>query len=127
MSLATIATELPKYLDEIHDAMFARAKKTYDERIVKVDKWEDVVPTLNAKNVIILAWCEGSQCEDDIKERSAPVALEGHPQDEKAPSAGAKSLCIPFDQARFGELKEGTKCIGCGSPAKRWTMFGRSY
>jgi prolyl-tRNA synthetase len=73
MSLTTIATELPKYLDEIHDAMFARAKKTYDERIVKVDRWEDVVPTLNAKNVIILAWCEGSQCEDDIKERSAAV------------------------------------------------------
>ena len=46
--------------------------------------------------------------------------------DEKAPSAGAKSLCIPFDQDRFGKLEPGTKCIGCGADAKRWTMFGRS-
>jgi hypothetical protein len=46
--------------------------------------------------------------------------------DDKAPSAGAKSLCIPHDQERFGELPEGQKCVGCGQPAKRWTMFGRS-
>ena len=46
--------------------------------------------------------------------------------DDKAPSAGAKSLCIPHDQARFGEMPEGQKCVGCGQPAKRWTMFGRS-
>lgn len=53
-------------------------------------------------------------------------ATEGQVVDEKAPSAGAKSLCIPFDQDRFGKLEPGTKCIGCGADAKRWTMFGRS-
>lgn len=46
-------------------------------------------------------------------------------EDEKAPSAGAKSLCIPHDQARWGEVK-GKKCPQCGSDAKRWTLFGRS-
>ena len=46
--------------------------------------------------------------------------------DDKAPSAGAKSLCIPHDQERFGKMPEGQKCVGCGQPAKRWTMFGRS-
>lgn len=39
---------------------------------------------------------------------------------------GAKSLCIPFDQKRFGDFPEDTKCINCGDKAKRWTMFGRS-
>lgn len=49
-------------------------------------------------------------------------------QDERAPSAGAKSLAIPFDQERWTPLKKGeTKCVGCGQEAKRWTMFGRSY
>lgn len=47
-------------------------------------------------------------------------------EDEKAPSMGAKSLCIPFDQARFGEFEADQKCIACGEKAKRWTMFGRS-
>ncbi len=53
-------------------------------------------------------------------------ANAGAAEDSKAPSAGAKSLCIPFDQARFGTIAEGTKCVGCGDVAKRWTMFGRS-
>lgn len=50
------------------------------------------------------------------------------PQDERAPSAGAKSLAIPFDQTRWTLIDHGkTKCVGCGQDAKRWTMFGRSY
>lgn len=50
------------------------------------------------------------------------------PQDERAPSAGAKSLAIPFDQKKWGELIPGqTKCPACGKDAKRWTLFGRSY
>ena len=49
-------------------------------------------------------------------------------EDAKAPSAGAKSLCIPFDQERFGAFPDGEqqKCIQCGEKAKRWTLFGRS-
>ncbi len=48
--------------------------------------------------------------------------------DERAPSAGAKSLAIPFDQDRWDPIVPGqTKCPACGMDAKRWTMFGRSY
>lgn len=48
--------------------------------------------------------------------------------DERAPSAGAKSLAIPFDQSRWAPIIPGqTKCLNCGQDAKRWTMFGRSY
>lgn len=50
------------------------------------------------------------------------------PQDERAPSAGAKSLCIPFDQSRWPAIEKGkTKCTACGKDAKSWTLFGRSY
>ena len=50
------------------------------------------------------------------------------PQDERAPSAGAKSLAIPFDQSRWDPIIPGkTKCPACGNDAKRWTLFGRSY
>ena len=54
--------------------------------------------------------------------------VEGVAEDAKAPSAGAKSLCIPHDQERFGAFPDGEnqKCIQCGEKAKRWTMFGRS-
>ncbi|GHJ87251.1 hypothetical protein NliqN6_3653 [Naganishia liquefaciens] len=127
MAMADLAQSMPKVLDEIHDAMFAKAKTAFDDHLYKIDKWEQVVPALDSKNVLILPWCEAEDCEDDIKDRSAKQATEGQVVDEKAPSAGAKSLCIPFDQDRFGKLEPGTKCIGCGADAKRWTMFGRSY
>ncbi len=80
LSLSTISTEMPKYLEAIQEAMFQRAKKTFDERVVKVEKWEDVVPTLDAKNAIVIPWCEGSQCEDDIKAKSARMYVSRAPR-----------------------------------------------
>ena len=71
MSMADLAQSMPKVLDEIHDAMFAKAKTAFDEHLYKIDKWEQVVPALDSKNVLILPWCEAEECEDDIKDRSA--------------------------------------------------------
>lgn len=54
--------------------------------------------------------------------------IRAEPQDERAPSAGAKSLAIPFGQERWPTIEKGkTLCPACGKPASRWTMFGRSY
>lgn len=62
------------------------------------------------------------------KRRLLTYDTSAEPQDERAPSAGAKSLCIPFDQSQYPAIKPGeTKCPACGKDAKRWTMFGRSY
>jgi prolyl-tRNA synthetase len=56
------------------------------------------------------------------------LSNSAEPQDARAPSAGAKSLAIPFDQSRWTPIEPGkTKCPACGKDAKRWTMFGRSY
>jgi prolyl-tRNA synthetase len=71
MSMADLPTVMPKVLDEIHAAMFDKAKTAFDEHLYKVDKWEQVVPALEDKNVLILPWCEAEACEDDIKDRSA--------------------------------------------------------
>lgn len=51
--------------------MFDRAKKTYDEHLVQVTKWEEVVPALENKCIVAMPWCERSECEDEIKDRSA--------------------------------------------------------
>ncbi|RPD65748.1 prolyl-tRNA synthetase [Lentinus tigrinus ALCF2SS1-7] len=123
--LADIATTVQGLLDTIQGDMFQRAKDVYFSRLREVHRWEDVVPTLDDKCVVVIPWCEEEACEDDIKERSAKAS---EPTDERAPSAGAKSLCIPFDQSRWPKIEPGvTKCVGCGKDAKRWTMFGRSY
>ena len=83
-------------LDTIQGDMFARARDVYHSRLREVRRWEDFVPTLDDKCVVVIPWCEEEACEDDIKERSAKAS---EPTDERAPSAGAKSLCIPFEQA----------------------------
>ena len=125
LPLASITTAVPEMLETIQKEMFERAKKNYEDHIVKIGKWEEVVPALDSKNVVVMPWCEREACEDDIKERSGRAA---EPQDERAPSAGAKSLCIPFEQERWDKIVEGqTKCVACGQDAKRWTLFGRSY
>jgi len=68
-------------------------------------------------------FCGDEPCEDEIKELSKKDAdLE-----PGAPSMGAKSLCIPFNQP--AEIKPATKCVrpGCKNAPKFYTLFGRSY
>ncbi|GAA5851393.1 hypothetical protein JCM8547_004230 [Rhodosporidiobolus lusitaniae] len=125
LSLSDLTSTIPAMLETIHTDMLERARKTYDASIVKVEKWEELVPALNGNNVVVLPWCEVEECEDKIKDRSAKESVSGA-EDERAPSAGAKSLCIPHDQARFGDVA-GKTCPQCGEKAKRWTLFGRSY
>jgi len=124
-ALSNLSQTVPKLLDTIQSDMYAKAKQEFDSHIVTVTDWDDVVPALDAKNIVVMPWCEVERCEDDIKERSGRAS---EPQDERAPSAGAKSLCIPFDQSKWPKIEAGkTKCPQCGSDAKRWTLFGRSY
>ncbi|GAA6027257.1 hypothetical protein JCM8097_002532 [Rhodosporidiobolus ruineniae] len=125
LPLAELTTSIPKLLDTIHHDMLNRARQTFDLSIVKVEQWEKLVPALNGNNVVIIPWCEVEKCEDEIKDRSAKESVQGE-EDSRQPSAGAKSLCIPHDQARFGSV-EGKVCPNCGEKAKRWTLFGRSY
>ncbi|KDE08390.1 prolyl-tRNA synthetase [Microbotryum lychnidis-dioicae p1A1 Lamole] len=120
-----LTQSIPDLLDTIHDDMLNKARGEFNDHITVIERWEQIVPTLNKNHVVVLPWCEIEACEDEIKKRSAQESVEGA-EDEKAPSAGAKSLCIPYDQARFGDVK-GKKCPQCGEEAKRWTLFGRSY
>lgn len=125
VSLDNILSVVPELLTTIQSEMFTSARDVYHSRLKEITKWEDIVPALDDKCVVVIPWCENEKCEDDIKERSARAV---EPTDERAPSAGAKSLCIPFDQSRWTPIEPGkTKCPACGGDAKRWTMFGRSY
>ena len=123
-----LAAAVPQLLDAIHADLFRRADRLYREHRVQVTDWDDFVPKLNAKNVILIPHCLTEECEDDIKKISARNDQSDAPQDERAPSMGAKSLCIPFEQPE-GIAKGETKCTNpnCGKMAEAWCMFGRSY
>ncbi|EGV63564.1 prolyl-tRNA synthetase [Yamadazyma tenuis] len=125
VKLADLEKRIPEVLDQIQYSLLANARKEFDEHRVIVNEWKDFVPTLNAKNVILSPWCGDADCEDDIKDSSAKKDDgEDEEVDEKAPSMGAKSLCIPKEQPT---LKEGQKCVKCDRAAVNYCMFGRSY
>jgi prolyl-tRNA synthetase len=120
-----LSSSITKLLNTIQSDLFSRAKSTRDAHLKYVTEWKDFVPALDGKNLVLIPWCEQTKCEEGIKDKSAKSSDEV--QDEKAPSMGAKSLCIPFEQPKDRPITESTKCVGCGCKAKRWTLFGRSY
>ncbi|OQN97368.1 hypothetical protein B0A48_16432 [Cryoendolithus antarcticus] len=124
--LASLTSDVPKLLDTIQADMLKKASDEFAAHRKIVREWKDFVPTLNDKNVILVPHCAGGECEDQIKEDSAGT-VPGQEVDAKAPSMGAKSLCIPAEQPE--EIKEGQKCINpkCGKDAAHWVLFGRSY
>jgi prolyl-tRNA synthetase len=126
IAIAELTTEVPKLLERIQKEMLQRASDEFASHRVIVREWKDFVPTLNEKNVLLVQHCAGGECEDEIKKDSA-ATVEGQEVDARAPSMGAKSLCIPYEQPE--DIKEGTKCINpkCGKDAKMWVLFGRSY
>lgn len=124
VSLQNLAQNLKSLLDNIQNHMFTRAKAERDQHLVVVKKWENFVKTLDQKNVVLAPWCEEISCEEAIKEKSGKESAEQQ-LDDKAPSMGAKSLCIPYEQPE--PITANVFCVCCGKQAKSFTLFGRSY
>ncbi len=147
--IAELGAQVPVLLEAIQKALYDKADAAFKEHRLVITEWDKVVPALDAKNVVLIPFCEEPACEERIKETTKSEELQEGPDGLKQPSMGMKSLCIPFDQVRniIGEpptlgqlltrrvsqpkgLVEGeTKCLNpeCSKHAKSWVMFGRSY
>ncbi|CAL5873334.1 uncharacterized protein PFLUO_LOCUS7605 [Penicillium psychrofluorescens] len=125
-----LATAVPALLETIQADMYKRADTEFRAHRKQITDWNLFTPALNEKNLLLIPFCGTEKCEDQIKDMSARKAEEdsGEAEDAKAPSMGAKSLCIPFEQPE-GIEPGVTKCLNpqCGRLAEKWCMFGRSY
>ncbi|TVY32172.1 putative proline--tRNA ligase [Lachnellula subtilissima] len=129
IDIASLSTEIPTLLEKIQSDMYIKAEASFRAHRINITNWEEVVPSLDAKNVVLIPHCLAEKCEDKIKDLTAGKADEQEgPAELKAPSMGMKSLCIPFEQPA-GIEKGVTKCLNpeCGALAEQWCMFGRSY
>ncbi|CAD0108680.1 unnamed protein product [Aureobasidium uvarum] len=126
--IADLGKDVPALLETIQNDMFRKASDEFRDHRKTITKWEDFVPALNAKNTCLIPHCLVPDCEDEIKELSSGK-IEGQEVDARAPSMGAKSLCIPFEQPAEGLVQGETKCTNpkCERKAEKWVMFGRSY
>lgn len=129
IDIASLATDIPALLEKVQSDMYSKAEASFRAHRLVLTKWDEVVPALDAKNVVLIPHCLKEKCEDQVKEltKGAPDEAEG-PADMKAPNMGMKSLCIPFEQPE-GIVAGETKCLNpeCGALAEKWCMFGRSY
>ncbi|KAJ2745273.1 hypothetical protein GGI20_002296 [Coemansia sp. BCRC 34301] len=128
VAMSGLESSIQLLLTTVQSDMLLKARKNLEECVKTVFEWKDFVPTLNAKCLALIPWCEREECEDQIKTRSSRDSLGDEPEDEKAPSMGAKSLCLPMKQPTDHPIVHGeTKCIQCGENALRYALFGRSY
>jgi len=98
--------KLRDLLQDIHDAMYAKAKANRDAKTFVALSMEEFVSTLDQQTGFIKAmWCGEQACEDEVRER-----------------AGATSRCIPFEQEALGSV-----CVCCGKPAKHMVIWGKAY
>lgn len=126
--LNELSTKIPELLETIQKAMYDKADRLFREHRLEITKWEDVLPALDNKNVVIIPFCLKEKCEDRLKELTVGQEKIEGPDNQKAPTMGMKSLCVPFDQPD-GLVKGETKCLNpeCKVMAEKWCMFGRSY
>ncbi len=101
-----IADYVHNLLEEIQDNLFQTALKFRDERITKVDNFEDFKAVLDDKGGFISAHWDGTtETELKIKELTK-----------------ATIRCIPLDS----KLEDG-KCVLTGNPSKQRVLFARAY
>jgi hypothetical protein len=101
--------------------MFAQATADRDAKLSQVTEWKDFLVALDKGHMVLVPFCGDEDAEEWIKENSAI-------EDEiTGQCAGAKSLCIPFEQPSDISAANMPCITGKGRIAKFWTLFGRSY
>ncbi|KAK2197149.1 bifunctional YbaK-aminoacyl-tRNA synthetase-associated domain/Prolyl-tRNA synthetase [Babesia duncani] len=120
--LEDLKETIPKLLERVQTEMFANAKKQLDDSIVTGLTFDDVMPALRNNKCLLLPWCEDPSTEVEVKAETQRQSLEDSGIDSK--TGGMKCFCIPLEQP---PMPPGTKCFWTDKPAKRWSLWGRSY
>ncbi|PYI00505.1 prolyl-tRNA synthetase [Aspergillus sclerotiicarbonarius CBS 121057] len=128
IELARLSVDVRAVLETIQASMYVRALEQYRNNVKVITKWEQFTAALDRKHLCLIPFCTREDCEERIRRLSERTADPSMRNDARAPSMGAKSLCIPFQQP--SELQgTNTKCLaeGCELMAEKWCLFGRSY
>ena len=106
IALDTVEDGIKALLDEVHDGMFAKAKKNLDENTFTAESLEEVKEIVETKGGFVKTmWCGDLECELAMKDK-----------------AGVSSRCIPYVQEHISDV-----CPVCGKPAKHSIIWGVAY
>jgi prolyl-tRNA synthetase len=106
VSMNGLSDHIAALLDEIQRSMYDKAAKFRQERITKVDSWDEFEKVLNEKGGFVSAHWDGTaETEEQIKEKTK-----------------ATIRCIPLDNPQ-----EQGKCILTGKPSNERVLFAIAY
>ncbi len=104
--LAGLEDTVKRLLDEVHDGLYARAKKNLEDHTRACHTVAEVKTFMETEGGFAKTmWCGDAACENEMKER-----------------AGVSSRCIPFAQEQVDD-----KCVCCGRPAHKMIYWGVAY
>lgn len=105
-SLDGIEDTVARMLEDIHAALYERAKKNLEDNTYPCATLAEVKEKMARRGGFAKTmWCGGLECELRMKEE-----------------AGVSSRCIPFEQERLGDV-----CACCGKGAKHMVYWGVAY
>jgi len=106
VSMDGLSGTIVSVLDEIQQAMFNKALSFREERITKVDTWDEFEKVLNEKGGFISAHWDGTtETEEKIKELTK-----------------ATIRCIPLNNPQ-----EAGSCVLTGKPSSERVLFAVAY
>ncbi len=106
VKLEDIPSQAASILGKMELDMFNKAKLFLDSCIVETADWKQFLQAIKDRKLAKTMFCNESECEAMIKEKTG----------------GASSRCIPLDSKE----PQGS-CVHCGKPAKAWIYFSKSY
>ena len=106
MPIEGIEDRVVTLLDEIQENIFQKALKYRNERMVKVDTYDEFNEQIENGRFVLAHWDGTPETEAKIKEETK-----------------ATIRCIPMD---FDTTEDG-KCVYTGKPSARRVLFARSY
>lgn len=107
--LAKLREHIALTLENMHNALYAKAKKRIDADTVTVKNFKEFEKAIEDRKMVYTQHCGDEDCELCIKEKTA-----------------ATSRCIPMDPIDSTPAK-GAACIHCEKPAKYNVWFARAY
>ena len=106
VSLDGIEDTVARMLEDIHQGLYAKAKKNLEDNTYPCATLEEVAEKMASRGGFAKTmWCGDLACEVRMKEE-----------------AGVSSRCIPFQQEKLGDV-----CACCGKSAKHMVYWGVAY
>lgn len=65
-----LTAKIPEMLEAVQKSLFDRAKEKLEAGIERVMSFDDVLPALNRKHLVLAPWCEDPQSEEEIKKET---------------------------------------------------------